>query len=214
MNYTQYEGCVENFLPSSRAYKCISLAPLSSLDVTAAMLMCRVIVKNVFWEFDSIMMQNLSDILLLFCSPTWPSHYVSENQEYATTCSRKWRLFDSHTRKKTRRSYLLLYFFSSSARLFRTSLDVLDQNMAFCSRLLPFFTYISKWSRNFYGKIVWRLERNSAKDPDLEKGHFQVHFSPIASRLYVRSVCYGSQISFMLKLELITITKISHQDSL
>ena len=78
MNYTQYEGCVENFLPSSRACKCISLAPLSSLDVTAAMLMCRVIVKNVFWEFDSIIMQNLSDILLLFCTPTWPSHYVSE----------------------------------------------------------------------------------------------------------------------------------------
>jgi len=27
-------------------------------------------------------MQNLSDILPLFCTPTWPSHHVSENQEY------------------------------------------------------------------------------------------------------------------------------------
>ena len=31
---------------------------------------------------DSIIMQNLSDILPLFCTPTWPSHHVSENQEY------------------------------------------------------------------------------------------------------------------------------------
>ena len=27
-------------------------------------------------------MQNLSDILPLFCAPTWPSNHVSENQEY------------------------------------------------------------------------------------------------------------------------------------
>ena len=30
---------------------------------------------------NSIIMQNLSDILPLFCAPTWPSHHVSENQE-------------------------------------------------------------------------------------------------------------------------------------
>ena len=36
-----------------------------------------------FWDFDSISKQNLSDILPLFCTPTWPSHHVSENQEYA-----------------------------------------------------------------------------------------------------------------------------------
>ena len=44
--------------------------------------MYRTIAKKVFWEFDSIVMQNLSDILPLFCTPTWPSHHVSENQEY------------------------------------------------------------------------------------------------------------------------------------
>ena len=45
------------------------------------MLVYRTIEKKVFWEFDSITMQNLSDILPLFCIPTWPSHHVSENQE-------------------------------------------------------------------------------------------------------------------------------------
>ena len=52
-----------------------------SRDVTAAMLVYRTIAEKVFLEFDSNIMQNVSDILLLFCSPTWPSHYVSENQE-------------------------------------------------------------------------------------------------------------------------------------
>ena len=49
-----------------------------SCDVTAAMLVYRTIAKKIFWEFDSIITQNLSDILPLFCTPTWPSHYVSE----------------------------------------------------------------------------------------------------------------------------------------
>ena len=44
--------------------------------------MYRTIAKKVFWDFDSIIMQNLSDILPLFCTPTWPSHHMSENQEY------------------------------------------------------------------------------------------------------------------------------------
>ena len=52
-----------------------------SCDITAAMLVYRTIVKKVFWKFDSIIMQNLSDILPLFCTPTWLSHHVSENQE-------------------------------------------------------------------------------------------------------------------------------------
>ena len=43
--------------------------------------MYRTIAKKGFLEFDSIIMQNLSDILPLFCTPTWPSHHVSENQE-------------------------------------------------------------------------------------------------------------------------------------
>ena len=39
---------------------------------------CWCTAKKVFWEFDSMIMQNLSNILPLFCTPTWPSH---ENQE-------------------------------------------------------------------------------------------------------------------------------------
>ena len=48
----------------------------------AAMLVYRATAKKVFWEFDSIVMQNLSNILPLFCTPTWPSHHASENQEW------------------------------------------------------------------------------------------------------------------------------------
>ena len=51
-----------------------------SCDVTVAMLVYRTIAKEVFWEFDSIIMQNLSDIVPLFCTPKWPSHHVGENQ--------------------------------------------------------------------------------------------------------------------------------------
>ena len=50
-----------------------------SRDVKAAMLVYITTAKNFFWEFDSIIMQNF---LPLFCTPTWPSHHVSENQEY------------------------------------------------------------------------------------------------------------------------------------
>ena len=46
------------------------------------MLVCRTIVEKIFWEFDSIIMQNLSNILPLLCTPTWQSHLVRENQEY------------------------------------------------------------------------------------------------------------------------------------
>ena len=35
--------------------------------------------KKVFWEFDAIIMQNLSDTLPLFCILTWLSGHVSEN---------------------------------------------------------------------------------------------------------------------------------------
>ena len=37
--------------------------------------------KKVFWEFDSIIMQNQNDILPLFCKLKRPSYPVSENQE-------------------------------------------------------------------------------------------------------------------------------------
>ena len=40
-----------------------------SRDVTAAMLMYRKIAKKVFWEFDPIILQNLIDMLPLFCTP-------------------------------------------------------------------------------------------------------------------------------------------------
>ena len=46
------------------------------------MLVYRTIAKIVFWDFDFIIMQNFSDILPLFCTPAWPSHHVSENQEF------------------------------------------------------------------------------------------------------------------------------------
>ena len=48
--------------------------------------MYRTIAKKVK-NFDSIIMQNLGDILPLLCTPTWPSHHVSKNQEFP---------FDSH----------------------------------------------------------------------------------------------------------------------
>ena len=51
-----------------------------SRDVMAAMLVYRTIAKKVFRDFDSIIMQNLSDILPLFYRPTWPSHRVSETK--------------------------------------------------------------------------------------------------------------------------------------
>jgi len=46
------------------------------------MLLYTTIVKKLFWELDLIITQNLSDILPLFCTPTWPSHHVSEKKEY------------------------------------------------------------------------------------------------------------------------------------
>ena len=55
-------------------------------DVTAAMLVYRTIAKKVFWEFDSIIMQNLSEILLLFCTPTCQPHHVSATQEFTIIC--------------------------------------------------------------------------------------------------------------------------------
>ena len=36
-----------------------------SRDVTAAMLVYRTIAEKVFWEFDSIIMQNMSDIFAI-----------------------------------------------------------------------------------------------------------------------------------------------------
>ena len=48
----------------------ILLNSLIAPDVTAAMLVESTIPKKVSWKFDSIIMQNLSDTLLLF----WRQH--------------------------------------------------------------------------------------------------------------------------------------------
>ena len=48
-----------------------------SPDVTEAMLVYRTIAMEVL-GIDLITMQNLSDILLLFFTPTWPSHHETE----------------------------------------------------------------------------------------------------------------------------------------
>ena len=62
------------------------------------MLVYRTIAEKVFLEFDSNIMQNLSDILPLFCTPTWPSHHVSENQKLAQT-----EYFGEHAGQKDRK---------------------------------------------------------------------------------------------------------------
>ena len=46
------------------------------------MFVYRTIEKKVFREFDSIVMQNMSHNLLLFCTQTWQSHHVIENHLY------------------------------------------------------------------------------------------------------------------------------------
>ena len=51
----------------------------SSADVIAAMLVHKTKEKKSILGFDSIVMQNMSHNLLLFCAPTWPSYYVIEN---------------------------------------------------------------------------------------------------------------------------------------
>ena len=89
-----------------------------SHDVTAAMLVYRTIAKKFFWEFDSIIMQNLSDILPLFFIPTWPSYHVSENQEFAAIqqCSELpymgWRVVctgDANAAQKTNAMQLMTF---------------------------------------------------------------------------------------------------------
>ena len=67
-------------------------------DVTVAMLVYRTIAKKIFWIFDSVIMQNLSDILPLFCSPTWPFHHVSENQQFPYELKSLWKIEWSSTR--------------------------------------------------------------------------------------------------------------------
>ena len=56
-----------------------------SLDVIAATLVHRTNEKNVFREFDCIIMKNMSHHLFLFCGPTWPSYHVIEYHLFADT---------------------------------------------------------------------------------------------------------------------------------
>ena len=51
-----------------------------SRDVTATMLVYITIAKKFLWEFNSIIMQNLGDILPLVCTPTGQSRHVSEQR--------------------------------------------------------------------------------------------------------------------------------------
>ena len=48
------------------------------------MLVHRTIEKNAFWDFDCIIMKNMSHNLLLFCGPTWVSHHVIENHLFSS----------------------------------------------------------------------------------------------------------------------------------
>ena len=57
-----------------------------SRDVTAAMLVYRTIAQKAFWELDSIIMQNLSDILPMFCTPTRPSRQVVGRESRTNAC--------------------------------------------------------------------------------------------------------------------------------
>ena len=50
-----------------------------STDLIVAMLVHRTKEKKIFWQFDSIIMQNKSHNLLLFYSSTRPSYHVIEN---------------------------------------------------------------------------------------------------------------------------------------
>ena len=45
-----------------------------SPDVTAAMLVRKTMEKKIFWDFYSIIMQNMSHNLVVFCAPTRLSH--------------------------------------------------------------------------------------------------------------------------------------------
>ena len=53
------------------------------------MFVYRTIEKTVFWEFDSIIMQNMSHNLLLFCTQTWPSPRVIETPKGTPGRTRK-----------------------------------------------------------------------------------------------------------------------------
>ena len=60
------------------------LYPWLAPDVMAAMLVHWTIAKR-FREFDSILLQNESDIFLLVCATTWQSNNVSASHEFAVT---------------------------------------------------------------------------------------------------------------------------------
>ena len=77
-----------------------------SPDVNAAMLVHRTKEKKVFWEFDSVIVQNMSHNLLLFCAPTWPCYHVIENHLLLSPWSHplnlRWRRQQPTPQKTTR----------------------------------------------------------------------------------------------------------------
>ena len=67
-----------------------------SPEVITAMLVHRTKEKKVFQEFDSIIMQNMSHNLLLFCVSTWPSYPVTENHLYTRRVYRHQEIESEH----------------------------------------------------------------------------------------------------------------------
>ena len=47
-----------------------------------AMFVYRTLHKNVLWEFESIIIENLRGDFLLIFTPTWPSHHTDAKQGY------------------------------------------------------------------------------------------------------------------------------------
>ena len=74
--------CARNFLLCGRRNYFTSEEILTfSRDVTAAIVGIQSNSEKSLCEFDPTTKQNLGNILPLFCTPTQPSHHVSENQE-------------------------------------------------------------------------------------------------------------------------------------
>ena len=70
------------------------------------MLVHRTKEKKAFWEFDSVIAQNMSHNLLLFCAPTWPCYHVTENHLLLSPWSHplnlRWRRQQPTPQKTTR----------------------------------------------------------------------------------------------------------------
>ena len=103
--------------------------------------------KTVFWEFDSITVQNVSHNLLVFCAPTWPSDYVIENhimlQRFRITPPIQWCLVLVRTGTPDRRFCKVIerHLFCRTENWFWTQADDVLQN-AIRRVILMFFGYL------------------------------------------------------------------------